>query len=398
MVARVLCPSGMLFPLGANLLPYGSPIPKDGADVRANFIVAIKLLGSTRNLLVLLDTNPYLTRSLGFGGPFNFCDNAHCILAPFVRLITLDHPANVELVFLAEPQFRFGGSRFAVNQARFFVRAITDIHPGEDFRLDGGFSALLAATPSEVADLQSVSGGAQSFSDGLSDFFPGLVVFRREVVETAVSEGAQSGEPSGGGEMVSDSRVAAASTAALTDGGVPQSPAVIGDSVEAGSPQGSAAGDMSIQGGCSRPPSPVFYETGGDPETPAAHLITGGADGSHSDAGGVGEDGTDGGTDAAGAEASARRSRNQVLTRDSFCVPPAGFIRSDRMTNWPALWEALWATIGDRCPSVAELQSLKTYRKREEECYKQFFAKLAKEAQMLQGRLQRSLRLWLYPK
>ena len=45
MVARVLCPNGMLFPLGANLLPYGSPIPKDGADVRANFILDIKLLG-----------------------------------------------------------------------------------------------------------------------------------------------------------------------------------------------------------------------------------------------------------------------------------------------------------------------------------------------------------------
>ena len=128
------------------------------------------------------------------------------------------------------------------------------------------------------------------------------------------------------------------------------------------------------------PSSPVFYETGGDPETHAAHLIIGGADGSHSDAGGGGEDGTDGGTDAAGAEAPARRSRSQVLTRDSFCVPPAGFIRSERMTNWPALLEVLWATIGVRCPSAAELQSLKTYRKREEECYKQFFAKLAKEA------------------
>ena len=134
------------------------------------------------------------------------------------------------------------------------MRAIKDIHPGEDFRLDGGFPALLAATPSEVVDLQSVSGGTPSLFDGLSAFCPGLVVFRRELVETAVSEGAQSGEPSGGGDMAFlDSRVASGRTAALTDCEVPQSPAVIGDSNETGSPQGSTAGDMSILGGC-RPP------------------------------------------------------------------------------------------------------------------------------------------------
>ena len=395
MVARSYIPPGMLFPLGAVFMPAAAPVPTDGAGCPAGYIIDVLLPGSSLSVRALLDTNPYLTHQLGFGEHHNVCTNAHCILGPFVRRSCVDYPANVELVHLSEAQYRYGGSRFALNSAGYYLRALTALLPGEAVRLAGDLRDLVSPQGAVMGAPVSTSGAPASLADGLAAFRSGLVVFGRGRVDAVPSGTDAIGADSSAPVDITDPIIApivGTESSALGDGvdfdtsGLPASlctsptrglatwppVSVVESSTCAESAPGSTVGETSLVGGCRQTPSPVYYGPGtaGDPLTCSAHLI------SRADTlcdaveecsscpveGGSGADGSSG---ALAPDGHVRSRPGRVWGRDAWVPAPAGFIRSRRATNWPAIWNSTWDAIGVGEPDEAQVILLKKCIKRE---------------------------------
>ena len=238
MTARVLCPVGLLFPTGWTLLSRATvgAITTGGGDW--GHLVPVEAPGIVAQVGAYLDTHPFLSGREGA-----LVDPCSALGAYLVKS-TPSLSANTDIVHLAEREFRNGRSRFTGNGAGYYFRALRDIVVGEPFIVDWE----LFVCANRWSDNSGSSTGLSL--TGPLTFVPGLLSFRRDAVvppTVPILEGL----PAVDNDTTSF--------------------AVVGEAI-GGSSDGSPGGDASLVGGGGEA-SPVYYPTGGDPNTHAAHLV-----------------------------------------------------------------------------------------------------------------------------
>ena len=141
-------------------------------------------------------------------------------------------------------------------------------------------------------------------------------------------------------------------------------PALVGDAITCAVVGGTVEGSSIASAGGN---SPVYYPTGGDPNTHAAHAV-------HSSAS---VDAGDGDTfdDLMDEENDPRTLRLRM---------PFGFVRSERATNWLVAWDEMWGVIDAEnggVPTAEQKMFLSKCKKQEQELYKRFLRKMRKQEQ-----------------
>ena len=371
MTARVPCARGLFFPLGWVLLTEaaGDLLMGRRSD-GGNHIIPIDEPGFGVPGAAFLDTDPFRSQLGGY-----LCANPHTVLGGHLLRGTPTLPANVEIVHLAEPAYRFGRSRFTGNAAGYYFRPLREITVGEPFVVDWELFVS--------ANMRGAVGSGTPALHNQLGLVSRLLTFRRDVVPPVMSvmEGLPALAPETAGVMSPGSSMdglggrrggsssPAPAHALSSEERAPPLPTADGSSAVnsgsavvgaalGGSSVGSVVGEGSLIGGTDRCPSPGYYPTGGDPLTHSAHLVPSPGAREHEAAGGD-------------SKSTDNDPRNIRLS----C--PLGFVRGPNARNWLEKWDDLWQEIDDHfggVPTAAQRRDLQRFRKQEQELYNRFLS------------------------